>query len=366
MTKILHITGSMNMAGQETFIMNVFRNIDRKKFKFEFLLSAPEKTYYEDEIINLGGKIHRISPKPKENRIKRVVKRIRASKNFFENHRDYDCIHLHTCGVGNLIELYFAWKSGIPKRVIHSHNNSTLVRSKILFNILKKVSLLFATDLFACSKQAGYWLFGKKARFRVIPNAIDVKNYDFDMEIRNKMREEIGVGNKVAICNIGRFSEQKNQLFLIDVFKEIIKIDPNVKLYIVGDGELKSDIISRINKYQLESFVELLGLRKDVNRLLQAMDLFLFPSKYEGLGIVAVEAQASGLLTIVSDTLPKEVEITNLIKKISLNDDAEKWATDIVGYIRQYKRTGSNINDFKEKGYDITSLIKFLSTYYRS
>ncbi|MFW3537911.1 glycosyltransferase family 1 protein [Vagococcus fluvialis] len=318
--RILHVVTRMDAAGIETFIMNIYRQIDRNKIQFDFLTHRKQEGFYDSEIKKMGGRIFRvpsINPFHHKNYIKELDK-------FFLNHQEYKIVHSHI-NTFSMYVLRSAKKNEVPVRIAHSHISSVPLDYKFVFReYCRKRITEFPTDFFACSEDAGKWLYSRQ-KFEVINNGIDVNNFQFNANIRNKKRNELGVEGFYVLGNIGRFTSQKNQLFLLDILKEVRKKEPKSKLLLVGKGRLKEKIQKKSKKLGLENNVIILEDRKDINELLMAMDVFIFPSLYEGLGIVAVEAQAAGLPTLIAEKLPKELRTSSLVREISLEDSASYW-----------------------------------------
>ena len=362
--RILHWGMLGGIGGIEMFIMNVYRNIDRSKVQFDFLTTHNGKIAFEDEIKELGGRIYKEIYSKSES----IVKHYQSLDNFFRNHPEFKGIHMHVNNINFITPLKYAKKYNIPIRILHSHNSgnmfgnpSLIFRMQEYYN--KKVVNKYATQLFACSQDAGKWMFGNN-KFKVINNAIDVTKFKFNNDIRKKKREELNIKNKKVIGFIGRLQYQKNPEFLIEIFRDINKKDKNTVLVIVGVGDLQQKVNELIEEYDLKNNVILLGTRTDIAELLQAFDLFILPSRFEGLGIVLIEAQASGLSCIASaDVIPKEVKITNLLEFISLKENSKVWAQTAL------KMIGNNrintINKITLEGYNIETQIKILENLYR-
>lgn len=355
MIKVLQVVPNMQSGGLETFIMNVYRNIDREKVQFDFLVHYKEKKFYDNEIEKLGGKIYRFSLREDNN----IFKYIKQLNNFFKIHKEYKIIHCHMASVGFLV-FFIAKMNGVKVRIAHSHNSDTENTLKgIIKKILIKPYKFVSTVNFACSQLAGEFLF-KKHKFIVVPNGIEIQKFKFDEKLRNKKRKELKVEDKFVVGHIGRFCEQKNHKFLLEVFKEVYAKNANAMLMLVGVGELEEKIKQQVKEFKLEQNVIFLGARKDVNELYQAMDVFAFPSKFEGLGIVLIEAQAAGLQVIASNMVPNEVVVTQNIKRIEFNRD--KWVEEILNTREKNRLELENtINRF-----DIKTVSKFLQEYYEN
>lgn len=351
MLRVLHVLGTLDMGGIENFLMNIYRNIDRNKIQFDFVINDREKEdIFEKEIISLGGKIYKIPPIVKVGHFKYF----KALRDIFQKN-NYSIVHSHYNAISGFI-LHEAKKVGIKNRIAHSHIAlDKNCNYKGLVGLYKKYSKSLinknSTLRFACSKKAGEWLYDKE-KFQVINNGIITKNYIFNPKIRELKRKELNIKeNEIIIGHIGRFNLQKNHKFIIEIFHKLIKLDLNYKLILVGDGELKKEIEEKVKKMNIEDRVLFLGIRRDVNELLQAFDLFLFPSLYEGLPVTLIETQTSGLQSFISDIISKEVDLgCNLIHCLSLNRSAKEWA-DYINNNKIYKRE-NNINKIKQAGYD--------------
>lgn len=323
MIRVLQVVTYMGRGGLETMLMNYYRHIDRSKVQFDFVVHRDFKADYDDEILSLGGKIwHMPRLVPWSNSYKNQLSR------FFINHSEYQIVHVHQDCLSS-VALKCAQQVGIPVRIAHSHSSNQDHNWKYLVKLHYKKNIpKYATDLFACSKIAGDWMFGGQ-NFRVVPNAIDVKQYQFDETVRQTVRDEIHLDNKFVIGHVGRFDPTKNQSFLIDILAEVRKQYDTV-LLLVGDGDLKEKVKKRAEAVGLSESVIFTGKRSDVNELMQAMDVFVFPSLYEGLPLTTIEAQAAGLPCLISDHVPLECKVTSLVKQIPLNNSAEQWAQEVL------------------------------------
>ena len=357
MKRILVFGITDNPGGIESVIMNYYRAIDRTKIQFDFLCNT-EKVAYEEEIKKLGGQIFKIP-----SRSKNVIMYYKKINNFFkENAYKYDTIWVNICSLANIDYLKYAKKFKIKYRIIHCHNSQNMDSNlrKVLHIINRKKLKLYATDFWTCSNDANKWFFDKeimkKNSIVHVNNAIDFNKYRYNEEIRKKYRERLNLRDSLVFGHIGRFHFQKNQIFLLEVFNEIHKIKPHSKLILIGDGEDKEKILNKINQLKLENSVKLLGIRDDVEKIIQVMDAIIFPSLFEGLSLVLVEAQANGLTIFASDTISKETKIGDNIKFISLDVTAKEWAEIILkdrfGRYDNYEKiklAGYDINIEKEK-----------------
>lgn len=359
--RVLMVNYKMQCAGIESFIMNMYRNIDSKKVKIDFLVHYSERQFYDDEIERMGGKIYRLSVREDNN----FIKYKRELRKFFNNHPEYKIVHGHMESFG-VFYLNEAKKSSIPIRIAHSHiakrNNGIKGYMKSILNNFYKT---YATHLFACSIDSGKFVFGEKENFIVYNNAIDVESFKFNNEIRDEIRIELGIEDKFVIGHVGRFNTQKNHIFLINVFNEVYKRNKDSILLLIGEGELENDIRNRVNELQLDKNVKFLGIRKDMNKIYQGMDLFVLPSLFEGLPVSGIEAQATGLKCIFSDTITRETTLTDNTQYLSLNMELSRWAEEFLKWNNNYRRADSSYK-IKSGGYDIKTQAKKLQDFYCS
>lgn len=360
--RILQVFRIMNRGGAETMIMNIYRNIDRSKIQFDFMVHTEDKGDFDDEINFLGGKIYRV---PRYNGINHF-KYKKTWNQFFSNHKEYKIIHGHILGPAT-IYLRIARNHGLTT-IAHSHSTNT--RGNIIEKIVKKIMKIpikYITDyLFACSNEAGKSLYGKKHinedNFIIIKNAIDTNKYAYDVKIRKKMRELLNVNNNLVIGHVGSFTEPKNHKFLIDIFYEIQKKHQESRLLLLGSGRLEKKVIKKIRTLDLDDKVIVLGNVPNVNEYLQAMDIFVFPSIYEGLPVSLIEAQASGLPCIISNRITSEIVITPIIKKIPLSNTANEWSNIIIQ--TEYEGRTNMVKNVKKENFDIFSSTNYISNFY--
>lgn len=356
MIRVLHIVSNMNMGGIETMLMNYYRNIDREKIQFDFLCHSSKQSDYDNEILQLGGKIYRL---PKLNPINPIY--TAKLNNFFKKHQEYKIVHSHR-NAGNGIILKYAEKNNIPIRIAHSHINIQNRHNVkyLVWNYYKKDTLKYSTHRLACSKEAGKWLY-KNGSFDILCNAINTKQYLYNSDTRKCMRKKLKIDKNFVIGHVGRFTKQKNHYFLLDIFNEVLKIQPNAKLLLVGDGPLLKQTKQKTKKLNLQNNIMFMGIRNDVPEIMQAMDTFIMPSLYEGLGIVNIEAQAAGLPCVISNAIPKECVITDLVTECDLNQPSKYWAKLILEK-RNIKRQ-NKFNEILKAGYDITSNAKYYENF---
>ncbi|WP_298067382.1 glycosyltransferase family 1 protein [uncultured Cetobacterium sp.] len=359
--RILHVVSIMNMGGIENFIMNIYRNIDRTNIQFDFLVHHEEKGIFEDEIEQLGGKIYRIPFVTKVGHFKYI----KYLNEFFKNHREYEIVHSHFNTISGLI-LKSAKENGVKIRIAHSH--IAYPKYRFLENIYKKYAQSFinkvSTQKFACSKLAGEWLYGKGSKFEVINNGVVARKYIYNEEKRQNIRKLLKIEkNDLVLGHIGRFDEQKNHKFLIKVFEYLYKKNQNYKLFLVGDGKLRKELEEEVKNLGLVNNVIFLGIRKDIPDLLQAFDLFVFPSISEGLPVTLVEAQAASLKCFISNSITNEIDLgCNLISFIDLKISIEEWTKVIVNNEKYERQNLFNI--IQKSGYDIEQNVKDIEKMY--
>lgn len=364
--RILQCVTIMNRNGLENRLMDIYRNIDRSVIQFDFMTNRTEAGEFDEEIGQLGGRVYhmsRIAPRS-------FFRYIRELRTFFQEHSEYKIVHSHLNTLSTW-PLLMAKRAGVPVRIAHSRNASMDRNIKMVY---KAFSRLFingqATDRFACSRSAGIWLFGNKQveqdTFHVIPNAIQLDRFLYSEDKRQKMRRDLGIGEQeLAIVCVARFSRQKNHGYLLRVFSEIQKRNPDSRLYLVGQGELEQEIRSQISALNLENSVVFLGSRSDVGDVLTAMDGFLFPSFYEGFGTVLVEAQCSALPVLASDTIPSETKLCDCVEFASIKEEPQVWADKILRMVNRSVRT-DNSGLIREKGYDIRQSYTWMQQFYLS
>lgn len=364
--RVLHVVTIMERAGLESRIMDIYRNIDRKKIQFDFLTHRLEEGDYDNEIYSLGGIVYHI-PCIKPWTFLRYLKNLES---FFKEHSDYKIIHVHLNTYSGWVQ-YAAKRVGIPVRITHSRNNGLDKDWKMVFKALSKLIVNApTTHKFACSKQAGEFLFGKKGilppnDFRIIPNGFDTLKFSFDEHKRKVMREKLSLDNDFAIVHVGRLSAPKNHDYLIKVFKIVLEKEPKSKLFLVGEGELRHHIEQLVRQLNLTEHVSFLGSVNNVGDYLQAMDAMIFPSFYEGFGTVVLETQCSGMPTLASDVLTKETQITECLQYMSIKDDPKLWADKIIYMYKTIKRK-DRTKEIQSAGYDIKNTYKILSDFYLS
>ena len=325
--RILYIANMNSDSGVACFLMNFLREFDMKKLYVDFICWDKREDNFFDEINKIGGRVFLVA-----NYKKNPIRFISDIHTIVKN-GNYDVIHGHEA-IMSLPALRYGKKYLVPVRIAHSHSVGMVSALKeFIVKVGRRYFRKYCTDLMACSQMAGDYLFGKEffeEQGVIVHNAITASRYQFDPVIRQCMREKIGVGNEKVIGHVGRFNANKNHKFLVEVFNKIVEKELNAKLLLIGDGETMPDIKKEAKKLGIIDQIIFLGVQKNVSEWMQAIDVFVFPSFNEGLGIVLIEAQASGLCCCCSDTIPEEAKCSKNMKFISLNDSPEKWAETIL------------------------------------
>ena len=372
--RVLHAVGNMGIGGIETLIMNVYRNIDREKVQFDFLIHTPTDGEYGDEIRALGGHLYhmpvlRDKPHGKPHTYYwRYFAYKKALKKFFSEHPEIKVVHGHMTNTAS-IYMPIALKYGDVKCCIaHSHQSeATPGFSGVVTNILQRHLESIATDYFACSEEAAKWIYSpkliKQGKVKIIHNGADVKKYHYDMKEHEALKAKMGHTGKIVFGNVARFKKQKNHEFLIDIFDEIHKMNPQTVLVLVGQGELEQNMKDKVVRLGIEDCVEFLGARNDVPELLKEFDVFLLPSLFEGLPLVGIEAQAAGLPVIASSAVTTETDITGNVTFLPLELSAKEWAIRILEIASTFKRRDMTFT-VQAAGYDIKKTAHWLQEFY--
>jgi glycosyltransferase involved in cell wall biosynthesis len=364
--RILHVIHELTIdQGVMAFIMNMYRNIDREKVQFDFAYYVEKPGTYRDEILRLGGRVDFI-PMPAllhPFRFTAGLDQLLAGRP-----GEYSAVHLHVAFLASAV-FPTARKHGIRHLITHSHNTKyseyrlNSLRNRLLCLGLKRQANIY----FACSNKAGAFLYGRRAMssgaVKIIRYAIDCGSYRFDGSVRDEVRKELGLGGRLVIGHVGRFAEQKNHRFLVEIFRALHAKNGSSMLLLVGDGRLMPEIKDRIERWKLSKDVLFLGRRTDIPRLMQAMDLFLLPSLFEGLPVVGVEAQAAGLPCVMADTITQETDITRAMTFLSLAEPPEAWADEILKVSGGFRRQDSS-GAVAAAGFDIVTEARRLQEFY--
>ena len=360
--RVAQIIGKWLGGGVESVVMNYYRHIDRNQIQFDFICDEDSTDIPYDEIEKLGGKVILIPPYQKVFKYHKTLKKVLKDGNYKIVHS-----HINTLSV---FSLFAAKCAGVPIRIAHSHSTTNKKEKKKNFikQFLRPFSKVFATHYMCCSELAGRWLFGNKAydegKVFLLNNAIEIDMFKYNREVRKLKRKELNISDDtLVIGHVGRFVEQKNHKFLIDIFNELHKEEKNSILLLIGHGPLMNEIEEKVKNLKLYDCVKFLGQRNDTNELYQAMDIFCLPSLYEGLPVVGIEAQASGLLCFFSKTMTIETKVINSTIFLPLNDNANKWKTIIINNFKNYRRMDVS-NEIESKKFNIFVEVKKLENMY--
>ncbi|SFG22432.1 glycosyltransferase family 1 protein [Streptococcus equinus] len=360
--RVAHIIGKWVGGGVEAVVMNYYRHIDKSKVQFDFICDNDSTNIPYDEITSLGGKVILIPP------YQQVIKYHRVLKNVLKN-GNYKIVHSHINTL-SVFSLCAAKRAGVSVRIAHSHSttNSREKKKNFLKQFLRPFSKIFATDYMCCSELAGRWLFGdkeyNKGNVYLLNNAIDLSQFRYDEQIRIRKRAELGISDDtLVIGHIGRFVEQKNHSFLIDIFHEFHKNVRDSILLLAGTGPLLDEMKKKVSSIDLDDYVFFLGQRSDVRELYQVYDAFVLPSLYEGLPVVGVEAQATGSLCFFSDDMTRETKILDSTVFMSLDEGSKKWAISILDGIKKYQKHDTK-NELVLNGFDIKEEVSKLESKY--
>lgn len=367
MKKFLILGISSQLGGVETFIFNYVENMKKQgnDDKYDFVVFDRLPAFVESSPL-CQDKFHIIP-----SRISNPFGYYKGLKEILIKNQ-YDILWYNACTLSDITLLKMAKKYNVPCRIIHSHNSENMGGKVVglLHTFHKKQIGKVANEFFACSENAGNYMFPKticKERMRIIKNAINVEKYQYSETVRFSKRQELGIEKELLIGNVGRFHFQKNHEFIIDIFKKVLKRQKNAKLLLIGNGELKDLIARKIERLQISNNVIFLENRNDVNELLQAIDVFLMPSLFEGLPFALIEAQASDLPCVISENISKEAIITDSVCSLSLEEKPEVWANNIINSTEKHVRK-SQVSLFRERGFDISynakQIIEYLNQRY--
>lgn len=361
MVRVLQVTSKLFRGGAETFIMNVYRNIDRTQVQFDFLVFHAHREYYEDEIESLGGHVYHVPIMEGAN----LLRRKRMLDAFFDVHHDYAVVHCHMAALGRDV-LRSAGEHGVGRLFSHSHiADFECTPRNIVKQAFQKGFGEYATKRLACSRTAGEFMYPGKD-FEVVNNGIDVARFAFDAARRDAFRGSYGFSEEdMLVGHVGRFELMKNHAFLIDAFAALARIDEHAYLVLAGDGSLREDVERRAGDLQLSERVRFLGLLDDMPSFYDGVDCFAMPSLFEGLPFSAVEAQCSGLPCVLSDRITDEVAITDLVEYLPLEAGAEAWADCIeraLGYVGRRRKDYAGV--VADEGFDIHGTVAQLAALY--
>lgn len=360
--RVLHIEISEGIGGIEAFLLNVYRNIDRSKVQFDFI-SSKDTIAIEGEITRLGGRVYRIKYGNGLDYYVQLLKLIRTNQ--------YEVVHIHKNSAANIIPFLVCKRAGVKTIIAHAHNTRP-TRGKvtrILHYMNRPVLNILCDEKAACSNLAALWMFGKRAvkkdNVKYIKNGIEIERFVYDAEIRKRVRTELGLQeNTFVIGNVGRLARQKNQMFLVDILYEVKKAYENARLLICGEGDLRGAILHRAKELHVEDSLIMPGQCNNINEMLQAMDVYVMPSLYEGLTVAAVEAQCAGLPTMISDAMSGETKLIEQCRILSLKASAGEWAESILEYTDVVRKNTET--EIRRTGYDVKNTANDLEKFYVS
>lgn len=360
MKRILFIAQHLNRAGTEAFMMNVFRGIDHSRFQVDFLLYTRKQTDYSKEVEAAGCKVWRV-PSRRESPLGWYS----SLYHFFKNHAS-EYVAIHYCGNGltAIAPIILAYLYHIPIRIAHSHNSSSEgLHNKLLHLLNRGLAKRLTTHHFACSTLAAKWFFGNSPAV-IIRNGINTESFSFNPDLRRGVREQLGISPQTTVIgHVGRFEKEKNHTFILDIFYEYQKLHADSLLMLIGVGSMMQAVKQKASQLGISAKVMFMNERSDVHQLLQAMDLFLMPSLFEGQPFVLIEAQCAGLPCLVSDVINSDICLTDNIESMSLAHPADAWACRIKDILQNYTRKDES-ETIEQKGYSTASTIRYLEQVY--
>ena len=362
--RILHVLGTTDLGGAESRIMDLYRHIDRSRVQFDFVVHTDKEGYFDKEIERLGGRIFRVP----RFRIYNYFSYRRAFLEFFRKHQEFRMVQGHMTSSA-AIYLPLAKKAGISTTIAHARSAGVDkgIKGK-LTRWMRKNLWKKADYLFTCSEVAGLSVFGKKAveegKTIFIPNAIDCSAFSYDEEKRREMRESLGLTDKYVIGHVGRFHYAKNHEYLLQVFAKLCKKSDDYVMILLGEGGGMESCRALTRELKIEDKVFFLGNHSNVYDYYQAMDYFVYPSRYEGLPGTVVEAQSSGLKCLMSDTICEEVAVTDLVHTMSIGEEPEKWAA-YIEETRDYERK-SRVPEMEQAGFDVNGQALLMMDFYET
>ena len=361
--KVLHVLGGLDSGGAETFVMNVYRKIDLTKFHFDFLVHNPDKDFYLNEVKEKGSKVYYISRYKLYNHFKYVM----ALNDFFNKHSDYKIVHCHVRSTASII-MKIAKKYGMIT-ICHSHSTSNGKGIKaIIKNLYQKNIVKYADYLAGCSEKSAEWLYGKKYIDKenciIIKNAIDTNKFLYNKKMSETIKKKLNLENKFILGQVGRLSEVKNHIFSLHLLKQYLKINENAVLVFIGDGPLRNILMEETKTLGIENNVVFLLNRSNVNEIIQAFDIFLMPSLYEGLPLSLVEAQTASIPCVISDKIEDGIIINDLVKQCSIEKEnsIDEWLKGIEDFKNNKKK--NRLEEIKNAGFDINDSINKLEKFY--
>lgn len=362
MKRVAHIIGQMGIGGAETWLMNIYRHIDRDAISFDFIVHMTEPQAFDKEIRELGGHIIPVSSK--------YESLIRNMKETTAALRGYDIVHIHLASAFGVLDAISAMRAGVKVRILHAHTTKAYGVKRFLMNYAFKLLVpLVATHLFACSEKAGRYMFPNRSvdskRYRTVNIGVDTERFAYNLEIRENMRRELDLEDRPVIVQVGRFHGVKNHAFTLEAFAKIRNSVADAVLVMVGGGPMEDEIKSKAQEMGLLDSIRFLGIRTDVPEILQAADLFVMPSLFEGFSCAAIEAQTSGLMCLISDTVTDKIRLVpEICEMLPIDQGTEIWGERIKQILTQgYKRMDRSTN-IRQAGYDIREIAKEIENIY--
>lgn len=353
--RVAQIMGKLWAGGVENVVFNYYRQMDKSKVEFDFFIDDDSTVEPPEDLLAMGAHFYKIP------RYQKLPFYLKTLKGYLKRNR-YNIVHSHINTI-SIFPLYVAWRAKIPIRIAHSHSilGGKELKKNLLKLFLRMFAKIFPTDYFACSEQAGRWMFGKrtfqKGNVHIVRNSIDFDKFRLSEEILQHYRTKLKLENKFVICHIGRFTYAKNHKFLLEIFYEFLKTNENAILLLVGDGELHDDIVDEIDRLNLREYVILTGKVPDSEKYYRLADIVILPSFYEGLPLVVLESQIAGVPVLVSEAIPDEAVISNSVMKMSLDDSAEEWAHNALVFSKQdvTLNTNSELYNIKISAPELTA-----------
>lgn len=351
--RVAQMMTEMNYGGVEMVVMNYYRHIDRSRVQFDFFVLEGSEIPQREEIESMGGRIYVVP------HYKHLVQYEKTLIRLFKENR-YKIVHSHMNSL-SVFSLRAAKKAGVPVRIAHNHSTAGKgeYKKNIIKYMLRPFAKVYPTDLFACSHLAGDWLYGKNANYTVFNNAIELDKFAYNEQVREKIRKQYHIENKYVLGHVGRFCYQKNHDFLIDIFEKVHEKEKDAVLLLIGEGELEDQIKAKVHRLGLDESVIFAGTCNNVNEMYQAMDVFVFPSRYEGLGMVAIEAQTASLPVICSTNVPNEAKI---LEDTVFEDTLDEYVNDILSMLKN--KRGDTTERMKQAGFDIEKEADILKKFY--
>lgn len=349
MIKVLHVVSSLDGGGVESMLFNYYSHMDRSEIQFDFIVHGNNIGMLEEKLYSLGSKIYHVTPK--RNSIWKNTSEI----NEIMRNEKYNVVHCHQ-NFSNFSTLLLAKINSVPVRISHAHGyiEEKSFKEKVKNRFLRLINKSCANYYFSCGIKAGKWLHGEKWAMSnkniLMNNAIDVNEFSFNSGIRDNYRKKFNLEDKIVLLHVGRFSDEKNHFFMVDIIEQLAKQNKKYTLVFAGNGATEDDVKKYVQEKGLTDNVIFLGVRKDIAKLMNMADIFLLPSKNEGFPVTLVEAQSTGIITFASNRVTKETAITNLIDYLPI-DKVDTWVEKITKSKIELRK--SRVIEIEDKGYSI-------------